>query len=283
MILDSRVIRLSPDRFRFSLSTSDINTGEGSGVVVSSSNSSLYDSNGQYEYVEEALVFLDSPIVVPSMSYVYRVRLYSVTDPYLDRVIGDLMFLNPGIGVKGLNKLTSWVVSYFVGIDDNGDKVLRYEDLRPIVSRLSISEHQIIESDRIILYKDSSLLFGKDKRWYSNVFRSRYISTLKGELIHQGALLASKRVYEHLILSRMLVLHHTNGINSVNTLNKYIEDRTLRFLEDSNYSRHFKTQVTAKNFVKFLDCYRPDLALTYYVDNLGISKRTAVDFRNLMR
>jgi hypothetical protein len=280
MVLDIRVRRLGSSDFRSRLTVGDIVDGVGEVVEVSSSNAEL--SNDDIQYYEDALVFIDKPIVLPNMPYLYNTRLYRLDDVFLLRVIGDLVFLNPGIGSRGINKMVSWIVRFLVGENDSGDKVLSYEQLHPMVGGMIGLPHVIIENDRIIVYQRESLLEGSDKRWYSNHYRDRYMSILAGELIHQGALLASKRLYEKLILSKGMVLHHTKDINAIKTLNKHIEDRTVSFLEDENNKRYFKTKVSVDKFKKFVEIYDESISLSGYEEMLGISRKTAVEFKRIL-
>jgi hypothetical protein len=280
MVLDIRVRRLGSSEFRSSLTFGDIVKGNGEVVHVSSSNSDL--SNNDVQYFEDALVFIDRPIVIPNMPYLYNTRLYRLENVFLLRVVGDLVFLNPGIGARGINKMVSWIVRFLVGENDSGDKVLTYEQLRALVGGMIGLDHTIIENDRIIVYGRESLLEGSDKRWYSNHYRDRYMSILAGELIHQGALLASKVLYEKLILSKAMVLDHTKDIKAIKTLNKHIEGRTVSFLEDENNKRFFKTQWTVDKFKKFVEIYDESISLSGYEEKLGISRKTAVEFKKIL-
>jgi hypothetical protein len=283
MVLDNRVTVYGSDVFRPRLSMEDVNGGLL--VDVYSSNESLA-TNGGLSFSEKAMVFLNNPLVIPNTKYLYSSRLTSLKDPLLKRCVRDLMFLNPNIGDVGIGKMATWIVRYFVGNDENDNKALSYEELLPTVARFcgeyGGGDVDIIETNRVILYKRNSLLSGNDKRWYSNHYRGKRVSSLFADLIHEGAIIASSRVYKDLIIGKPTVLKYTDKLKTIRTLNKYIAPRTLLLLEDENTTRHFKTQASLDKYLDFVEMYDGKKSLDRYTHALGISKSTAVEFKNLL-
>lgn len=284
MVLDSRVKVYGSSIFRPQLSMEDIVFGYGEKVELFSSNDSL--SKDEVQFSETALVFLDKPIVVPNTSYRYSNKFYKLNDEYIERCVKDLMFINPNLDGVGINKMTSWIVSFLVGTNKENVKVLNYEDLLPIVAKFSEKYSgggiDIIEDDKIVFYKMTSLLKKKDKRWYSNHYRHKRDAGLKGELIHSTALMASRTIHLKRKITKSLILSYIENIKAMRILNKYIEPRTIRFLEDENSRRYFKTDESLMKFLIFSETYNEDYTLDFYTRELNISKTTAMEYRNIL-
>jgi hypothetical protein len=287
MRLDGSVKVYNSSVFRPRLSFGDIIKGNGVLVDVCSSNASLY--NGNSLFTEKALVFLEKPITVPNLSYRYSTRIWSLKDSIIERCVKDLVFLNPRISDSGICKMVVWMGSYMVGSVKEGDgfkKAVSYEELLPVVSnfcfKYSGGDVDIIETNKVILYKRESLLTKEDKVKYSNIYRSQRISFLKGEIIHEGAIIASKIIDRLLKINKPLVLKYSEDINSIVVLNRYIEPRTISFLEDENNNRYLKSELSYNKYLEFIEMYDGKKSLDRYTHALGISKSTAVEFKNLL-
>jgi len=284
MLLDSRVKVYGKDVFRPKLSIVDVKRGNGVLVDVFSSNDEL--SKDGVNFSEKALTFVDEPIVIPNSSYLYYTRLRTVDDVILERLVSDLMFYNPNIGEVGISKMVSWIVSYFVGCDKENRKLITHEQLLPRVSELCDKYHggdiDIIQNNRVILYSLESMLTKHDKQWYSNYYRSKRISNIRAELIHEGALIASKNLHKYLKITKPRVVDFTKDTNSVMVMNRYISEKTVQFLEDENNRRYFKSDETIRKYIIFTESYDKNKPLDFYTEQLNISKSTAVEFKKLL-
>ena len=285
MRLDKRIKIYGGDMFRPQLNMEDVVSGEGKLVDVYSSDSKL--SNDNVVYSEKAVVFVGSPIVYPKMDYLFRpwCRIKSLDDKIIDRLIMDLMFLNPNLSGLGVNRMTSWIVSFFVDTDEDGSKLVTYDQLLPISKRLCGmyrgGDVDIVQVDKLVLYKSNSLLLPDDRRWYSNKFRHEHISGLLGELIHQGAIIASENISSLRKISKSCVVHYTpsDKVKTIKTYNKNVLPKTIRLIEDDNNYRYFSSDITEIKYKEFISIYDNKLPLDYYTDKLSISKRTAVEFK----
>jgi hypothetical protein len=284
MVLDSRITVFGSSGFRPKLSVQDVKIGFGDEVEIFSSNESL--SNDDVQYSEKALLFLDKPICVPNMNYLFVRKLNSLKDNMLERLVRDLMFLNPSLSGQGANTMTSWILGFFVASGEDGKKVITYEQLLPKViflcEKYEGGDVDIIESNKVILYKKESLLTPDNKRWYSNYYRNKRMSYLRGEIIHEAAILASKIEHRLLKISKPIVLDHANEINNMKALNKHIEERTIRFLEDENKYKPLVSRKTTEKFDLFKKVYQEGVPLDFYTKELSVSKCTAVAFKKLL-
>lgn len=285
MVLDERIKLLGDSDFRPQLSSQDVKKGYGLEVDVFSSNESM--SNHGIEYSEKALLFLDKPICVPNTSYLFQRRLYSIKDDKkIERVVKDLMFINPNINEYGIKNMTSWIVNFYVYTNDAGKKRITHEQLLPKVSyyceKYKGGDVDIIESSKVVLYKKDSLLTPEDKRWYSNHFRNKTVSKMLGDAIHEAAILAAETEHEYLKLTYAILLDHTDKIKDIKTIKRNVEERTVRFFEDENKVRCIETRTTAEKFNSFKEVYDNNYPLDFYTKELNISKTTAVGFKKLI-
>lgn len=285
MILDKRIKVFKGCIFRPQLSMEDVVSGQGELIDVYSSDVNL--SSEEVQFSEKALLFLDKPIVYPNMTYLFSMRLRSLDNPILERLIRDLMFLNPHLKDEGVKKMTSWIISFFVGVNDDKKKFITYEDLLPIAYKYCEEYYggdvEIIESDKIILYKANSLLLSDDKRWHTNQYRNKKISKMLGEVIHQGVILASETLHRNLKISKSSVVEYSRSeeVRTVRKMNFHILPESEKMLNDENSRRYFLRQDTLDKYVAFEDIYEEGKPLDYYVNQLNISKTTALEFRNL--
>ena len=286
MELDSRVKRLSPGEFRSDIHREDIRKGYGELVVVYSSDERFVDDRGM-NISEEALVFVDDPIVVPNMKYVFKVRIRSVRNHMLKRVVSDLMFLNPNIGTEGIKRMAEWIMRVMVHYDkeekryaiDRGSLIDAIELLK---DSQEVVDMEIIEKNKVILYKRYSALTPSDKAHYGMEYRGMRIGKLADEIIHEAAIYASEKIHEMLKIKQRHVIEYSKEPITRYMYNRYIQDRTVRFLEDENNFRHFESDKSLEKFLLMIDMYDESKPVRYYTESLGISSSTALNYIKLI-
>ena len=289
MELDDRIKALSSDSFRSSIYLEDVRKGYGDIVTVYSSDDRFKGANGVY-MSEEAVVFKDKPIVVPSMRYLFATKIGSVRNHLLKRAVQDLMFLNPNIGDEGLDKMADWLLQHMVryNVDEvrgTGEFAISSQEMRDAVHLIAegSSDCEIIETNKIVLYKRYSLLTKEDKRYYTNMYRGERISSLAEELIHEGAIMASENIHKLMKITKPRIQEHSTEKLSISKINRYMSDRTVKLLEEENNFRYFVTQKSVDKFEEFLEMYSDETPMSVYVDKLGISYSTVIKYRDICK
>lgn len=250
------------------------------------------------EGYNEPILVLKEPLKVPKLNKFYASKIKSITDPYLLDLCKRLLYLNPNPDVLMQKKITEFILMRFsvmelveseVKLEEELYKpALKFEEVFLVLSQalVSIKSFGTYEplNETMVLFSRQSELGKKDKIRISKQCRGERVFELMENAIHTVAEVLMDddnmvTVTTSRIKSTNLVRTSQNSA-SLNTIKKYMSSRTKAAIEDYNVLAPFKSIKTQENYEKFLALDKT-LSLNEYVEILGVSKSTIVEFKKL--
>jgi hypothetical protein len=277
---DQRIKRVGKGEFRSRLAVED---------VLVERNMEFYSLVNKFGKMERVLVLSKDPIPSPLMQYMFYLKITSVTDKYLKKLIHDLMYINPAIDQEGLVKMTSFIIRALVYQDpDSKEYKLSYEQVHPVVLKEStLAELDGVEvyADKVVLFERNTMMTGKERQVISTQSRSYRDSFLSSEIIHNKAiqLVGQKDLYA---VSKGIVhkeVKNNRGLKSLNTFNKHIADKTVKILKDSLEERRFRTPREAEQFEVYKVYREKKMTTAQMVSAMGVSFSTLAFFSRVFK
>ena len=319
MQLDDRIRVLKPNEFRTHLTSNDVILNDVIAEAIFVEGGYLKDSDGykikdlsaedRVLIEEEVYTFVGSPIVVPSMPYMfYGGKLRGIDSVKLYYAVRDFTFLNPLIGKGGLIKMSKHIHRHLVYWEHMETPSISLSDLTKEVIRihysLDLSNLDIVETNKVVLFKHHSLFDVECKKRISNLYRySRHVA-LTLDLLYNGAIYAVENTPRLLKVSNPKVKESismyvddynkknkkqgldlapmSNTLKSDNTYYKYLarSPKTKKYLDLNNADRIFKTDLTYEKYLQFLDI-DIDYTLDKFAKELEVSKSTIIIFKEI--
>lgn len=243
----------------------------------------------------EAYVWFKEPIRVPNFKKFYASRIKSVTDPYLIELIERLLYLNPKPDALGIKKIVEHIILRFSKIEMKESKVkmgefiatpiLKFEEVEAVVKTvINLKSEYSPDREVSVLFKRESELSKGEKISISHRHRSSMAKAKMESVIHTAAeiLIEQKElitVNNSRIRSTELV-RTEKGVSSLNTISKYMADRTKRVIQEHNSIAPFKSEKAQRMYEKYLQLPK-GFSVKWYAESLGTSNSTVIEFKEL--
>jgi len=271
---DSRIKKVRKGEFRSRLALEDVEVDK---------NTEMYSITNTYNREESVMVCCKDPIPCPLMQYIFYLKITTIKDKYLKRMVGDLMYLNPGIDAEGIRKMTMFIVTSLVYKKPDSGYSLTYEELHPVVEKLAaIAEIEGVEvyADKVVLFEKDTMLTGNERQQIGAQTRAYRDGYLNSEIIHNKALQIVGR-QEPYAVSKVVVhkeVKDKKGLKTIKTFNKHIAGKTLKVLEESLEERKFRSPREADQFEVYKDCREKKMSTAQMVKKMGVSFSTLAYF-----
>ena len=267
--IDPRILPLAKGEFRSKLRLEHVDRR---GMEV-------FNIVNKFGKEEEVAILLDFYIRTPFVVY-YKRGFTSLTDPYLKELIWSFMYINQGIDVLGIKKMTEFLLAYYCN-KVNEVPIFTFEQLNPIVTVYVVNLGTTIPKllyTSLVLYSKNSMFSSKEKQKYSLEVRHTKMAKLSGELIHNAAMTTIERINPDIKVTRpkVLVNMEEGDIKSVKTLNKHIRDDTVDLLDKANKNRIFKTEKALTKYNQFLE-------LPQGISNREVSKKLSISLSTVQK
>jgi len=282
--LDKRIKRMKPDYFRFTLTRDDLVDEKTSGSllqVLSSKDSSVI----------EYAILLDGYIAYPYIHYSKYHKIHSDEYNDLKELACSYLFLNPGIGTGGLNKMADFISRHHLKYIKEVPSFSFEEVLQACTDMNAEYPYSppITERPKMLLFQPNSKLSSDDKRKYTNFARGNHIKSLWEEIIYVSADHAISNTKPYIIVSRNHVMKSSNvladdkkivkPITSNGIYHKYINDKTKKLLAKDSEKR-FIHEGSEQKLNQFLEL-DPSLSSRKISKELGVSLSTVAEFRRI--
>jgi len=244
---------------------------------------------------EEIYVFRDA-FRLPKFNVFYASKIKSVSDPYLNELIGRLLYLNPYPDEVGVKRMAEFIGSRFIATrkEESKLKVGKYVDV-PIVGHRQIVD-SILRRDELgvtivpnhtdfVLFSQNSKLGKGEKISIRNDIRMYKINGKMGEIIHQ---VAEYLIGEHVFMKvgigtirkSALVVKEDLVPVSTGVIRRYILEETLDLLKEHSKTTPLRTLKAASKFSEFL-LMQNNPSTSDIVKKLSVSRSTAVEYKVL--
>lgn len=251
------------------------------------------------EFKGEAVVWFNTPYRVPKFNKFYASRISSTSDKYLPDLIRRILYLNPNPDKLLVKKIVEYILLHFVVLESvesevgtgkmTSKPVIPFSQMEAavntvITSRMIAEDEYAPDNEDIVMFVRDSKLSKGDKITIRSGYRYARVRENLETAIHTVA--------EYLIdVEEMLkitgprientkMVSFNNAPASIRTIRKYMTLRTRKIIEEHNECAPFKSDATATKFLEFLNLQHP-MSLDEITATLGISKRTAVEFKTL--
>ena len=251
----------------------------------------------EHKILNESYYVFKEPFRVPRFNAFYASKISGLQDPYLQEAIKRLLYLNPRPDTLMKKKIAEFIVVFF-----SKTQLIESEVLTGRLSDTPILLHEgvftVIEyvigskvmdtyepdTEDFILYSAQSDLSKEQKISIRAGIRRDAAINYFQKAIHTAT--------EYLIdIEDMVKLTHakikdtkmvetSKGVASVQTIRKYMSDRTKRIFDEHNSWAPFKSGGTYEKFKEFLDL-DPLYSIEATSQVLQVSKSTVVEFRRI--
>jgi len=286
---DHRIRNVKPGEFRSRLT---IDSFKIKPTITESFSEGLvaYVSN-QHNIMEEVLFFLNNPVKLPYMNYLYYTRLISIRDPKLYEMVHDFIYINPDIDKLGIKKMTEHIIQYNVkhvksdnGIYLKSFPVISFEDIYKKVYQYAIKakdDKPDNVANIVVAYKRDSIFTKEEKITISSRARDDLNTQLHQEIIHNAVnYLVSKESKLLKVTNPRIVKKTTEkGLKSINTITKKMTSETTSLIDEHNKDAQFKTVITYDKYNKYLKI--KDKSNRLISKEISVSKDTVSVFRSI--
>lgn len=257
---------------------------------------SVTEYGGVYEYVtsengKDELIGLyhENPIICPSFSYMYCLKVSNVRDRFFKQAVSDYTYINPNIDNKGLYLMAEHIQKYLVKRDSSTRiSLISISDIFKEVKKL----HKAFESENdkirletiVVVFNKNSILTKEEKISFSRMVRHHRKSIVYGQLIHEEAqiMLEERKYYA---ISKRDVHKGMSGIRGLSTyksFNKYITAATEELLNEDLRIKLIKSEKEYNKLKEYNALRNAGLTSVEAMKKLRISNRTAINFNKII-
>lgn len=280
MIRDERITPVQSGEFRTKLDIDSVYINGGYAVDIISQNMTK----------ETIFIFTDDPIICPTMSYMYSLKVSNVNDRFFKQAVSDYTYLNPSIDNKGLYLMAENIQKLLVVKDKEHSKPLIginnvFKEVKRLHKIFESDDSIEIPSDVVIIYEKDSKLSKEEKMNFSRATRTVRDHILKGEVIHNKAQMMVEEIKSYATSKRDVYneVRTYKGLSSYNTFNQIILDKTVTLLDNDLKTKMVKSEKEYKKLLKYNELRKQGKTTNEALKLSRIGMSTAVKFNAIIK